>query len=418
MKIAMVSEHADPLADIAGPDCGGQNVHVAELSRALACRGHDVVVFTRRDCDGPDERRSESGYRVVRLPCGPPEPIPKDAIYQHLGEFTDALTTSLVAERPNVVHAHFWMSAVATELAAFPLRIPTVLTYHALGSVKRRHQGASDTSPSQRIAIERVVGRHANAIAATCTDEVAELHAMGISTHNVCVIPCGVNTIEFAHPGESQIEPWRRQRFRIVAVGRLVPRKGFDTVITALTDVPDTELVIVGGPATGSLDCDPEARRLIARAGQAGVSDRVRFTGAVPRGVMPAVMRSADVVTCTPWYEPFGIVPLEAMAAGVPVIVSAVGGMLDTVVPGITGERVPPRDPAALAAALQSLLSDPNLRKCYGRAGRRRVERHFDWARVARRTESLYRHVLTAEGTNDTINRVKACREAVFHGDL
>jgi glycosyltransferase involved in cell wall biosynthesis len=166
------------------------------------------------------------------------------------------------------------------------------------------------------------------------------------------------------------------------------------TVITALSrlDLPEVELVVAGGPA-GSFDDDPEVRRLRAEAERLGVADRVRLIGPVRREEIPGLLGSADVVVCTPWYEPFGIVPLEAMACGRPVIGSAVGGLLDTVVDGVTGIHVPPRDPDRLADVLRDLLADDERREVLGRAGAERVARNYTWAKVAADTEQVYQRI-------------------------
>jgi glycosyltransferase involved in cell wall biosynthesis len=186
----------------------------------------------------------------------------------------------------------------------------------------------------------------------------------------------------------------RGARPRVLCVGRLVPRKGVDTVIRALAAIPDAELVIAGGPGVDGLAADPEAQRLARLAERCGVADRVRLVGAVPRPNMPALLRSADAVVCTPWYEPFGIVPLEAMACGVPVVASAVGGFLDTVVDGATGILVPPRRPDRLAAALRGLLAEPFWRQAYGTAGVERARSRYSWDRVAADTLAEYADVL------------------------
>src|SRR5690606_9629838 len=151
------------------------------------------------------------------------------------------------------------------------------------------------------------------------------------------------------------IDPRRPGWHRVVVVSRLVPRKGIDDVIRALAEVARTELIVAGGPAAEGLPHDPEVRRLRAVAEEAGVGDRVFFRGRLGRAAVAALLRSADVVASTPWYEPFGIVPLEAMACGAPVVATAVGGLIDTVVDGSTGLHVPPRDPAAIAQALSWL---------------------------------------------------------------
>jgi D-inositol-3-phosphate glycosyltransferase len=381
LKIAMISEHASPLAHLGGVDAGGQNVAVAELSAALAQRGHDVVVYTRRDDPHLPERvETEEGFAVVHVPAGPAEHVPKDGLLQHMKCFGDALIRSWDGWRPDVAHAHFWMSGLATLRAARACDVPAVQTFHALGVVKRRHQGVDDTSPDDRIRLETIIARDVDWVAATCSDELEELVRMGRPRADVSVIPCGVDTDGFAPRGPASS---KGHRHRIVAVGRLVPRKGFETMIEAMRYLPDAELVIVGGPDKSQLDSDGEAIRLQRLAARLGLADRVHLYGCVLREEMPMLLRSADVVAATPWYEPFGIVPLEAMACGVPVVASAVGGMLDTVVDGVTGRLVPPRDPRALADAIGPILWQPNVGREFGRAGRRRVCEHYTWGRVA-----------------------------------
>ena len=170
MKISMVSEHASPLAALGEVDAGGQNVHVAELSTGLAKAGHEVTVYTRRDNPGqPEELTMPGGYRVVHVPAGPAHHVPKDELLPYMGEFTRFLRERWELDRPDVVHAHFWMSGLAALMAARPVEIPVVQTFHALGVVKRRYQGAHDTSPSERIGLERLIGRHAARIAARPT---------------------------------------------------------------------------------------------------------------------------------------------------------------------------------------------------------------------------------------------------------
>jgi glycosyltransferase involved in cell wall biosynthesis len=311
-----------------------------------------------------------------------------------MGEFAAFLADQWRADQPDLVHAHFWMSGLASVLAARDLDLPVVQTYHALGVVKRRYQGAQDTSPPERVSIERMVGRRVSGVAATCTDEVFELVRMGVRRTDIAVVPCGVDPYQFEPTGERAP---RNGRSRIVSVGRLVPRKGFDTLISALRSLPDAELVIAGGPTAGRLKDDAEAIRLQKHAERSGVASRVKFHGQVSHADMPALLRSADVVACVPWYEPFGIVPLEAMACSIPVVASAVGGLTDTVVEGVTGSLVPPRDPAALARALRTLLSDAALRDAYGVAGCDRVHARYTWDHVGLDTERLYRRVGAVE---------------------
>jgi D-inositol-3-phosphate glycosyltransferase len=206
-------------------------------------------------------------------------------------------------------------------------------------------------------------------------------------------VPCGVNLDMFTPEGPRAP---RGDRHRIVSVGRFVPRKGFDVVVRALPAIPDTELVIVGGPDKAHLDSDPEARRLRELAAELGVADRVHLHGSVAREDMPAILRSADVVACTPWYEPFGIVPLEAMACSVPVVASAVGGMIDTVVHDVTGRLVKPKSHTEVADAINALMRDDFLRQSLGAAGRDRAKARYSWDRIAADTLRIYDRLVPA----------------------
>jgi D-inositol-3-phosphate glycosyltransferase len=390
MRVAMVSEHASPLAVLGGEDAGGQNVHVAALAQALAARGHAVDVYTRRDDPSLPERVPLSrGVDVVHVTAGPPREIPKDALAEHMPELGRRLRDRWEAglRTPDVVHAHFWMSGTAAAAACGPLGIPLAQTFHALGVVKRRFQGAADTSPPDRIAVETALLGTVDAVVATCRDEVHELLELGAPAEKLHVVPCGVDVRRFRPRGPAVPRTAAR---RMLATGRLVPRKGLMTAVEALPSVPDTELVVVGGPAAADVAADPHGSALLERARELGVGDRLRLLGRVPHDRLPALYRSADVVVAVPRYEPFGIVPLEAMACGVPVLASAVGGMLDTVEDGVTGLHVPPGDPAALAAAARRLLADDRLRAAMGRAGVRRVARDYTWERVAAETDAVY----------------------------
>ncbi|SEP21631.1 glycosyltransferase [Trujillonella endophytica] len=409
MRISLVSEHASPLAAIGGVDAGGQNVHVAALAAGLAARGHDVTVHTRRDDVAlPDEVVTQDGYRVRHVAAGPPENLPKDDLLRHMPDFASALRRQWSAARPDLVHAHFWMSGLAAVAAAGD--VPVLQTFHALGSVKRRHQGAADTSPPQRVQLERALCRTVRHVVATCSDEVFELRRLGLSHERVTIVPCGVDTEVFSPQGP--VAPRTPGRQRLLVLGRLVERKGQDDAVRALAVVPGAELVVVGGPPRDELDRDPEVRRLRAVAAGAGVAERLRFTGAVARTDVPAWIRSADVVLAVPWYEPFGITPLEAMACGRPVVATAVGGLVDSVADGVTGDLVPPRDPVALGAVLAALLADDARRAAYGAAGVRRARSRYRWARVAADTEAVYGQVLgsPAVAENRVTRPVEAAR--------
>ena len=386
MRIALVSEHASPLAAPGHSD--GESVQVAELAAGLVRLGHDVTVYTRRDDpDCPTTVSSSDGYQVVHLAAGPARRLPRDELWPHMREFARELGDWFDLTRPDVAHAHFWLSAWATSRAASARHIPWFVSFHGLGVVQRRHQGDADTSPVVRQHVERTLVRNGEVIA-TCSEEMAELIALGGNPHRIAVLPCGVDLQRFTP--DPQPRPPSGHPFQILSVGRLAPHKGFDLAIRALTDVPGSELLIAGGPGGQDMDSDPEAGRLRGLAAELRVADRVRFLGPVRHEDMPALFGSADVVVCAPWYEPFGIVAVEAMACGVPVVATAVGGLLDTVADGVTGRHIAPGDAAALASAINALRTAPRRRSAYGRAARHLAESCYSSTWVAQRTAALY----------------------------
>ncbi|MGW5366269.1 glycosyltransferase [Actinopolymorpha pittospori] len=390
MRISIVSDHASPLAPLGAPDAGGQNVHVSDLARALGRLGHQVTVHTRRDSPDPAERVDVAdGVVVDHVPAGPPHPVGKDDFLPFMPDFGSHLAVQWATEPPDVVHAHFWLSGLAAMAAAAHRDIPVVQTFHALGTVKSRHQGPKDTSPPSRQTIEAALACEVDLVVASSSHEVVELRAMGMPTGRAVVVPSGVDGDAFGPEGPSAP---RNERARILSVGRLVERKGLDTVIRALVGVPGAELLIAGGPPASGLAEDPEVQRLTAIARAHDVADRVRFLGGVARAEVPALYRSADVVVSVPWYEPFGMVPIEAAACGVPSIVSSVGGHLDTVVDEVTGLLVPPRDPAGLARRLRRLLRDADLRARLGAAGTHQA-RAYTWESLARTMQTHYQEL-------------------------
>ncbi|SFO84615.1 glycosyltransferase [Amycolatopsis rubida] len=384
MKIAMVSEHAGPL--------DGNSEHVAALSAALAGCGHDVTVCTRRDSrSAPDEVTTAAGYRVRYLRAGPPCPVPSDELLPHLGEFASRLRGEWALRRPDVVHAHFWTACLAAALAANEHGIPVVQTFRTLGIVQRRCQGRAYPGPPDRIRLERMLGRRAHRVVAACSAEMSELVRQGVPRHRMTVVRSGVDLSPFRTDGTTA------ERFappRLLAVGRWAPRDGLDLAIAALPLVPGTELVIAGDPAAPALG--PEVRRLHGLAARLGVAGRVRLAGQVAREDLPVLMRSADAVVCTPWYESFGVAALEAMACGVPVVATAVGVLADAVVDDVTGRLVQPGSPEKLAACLRALLAEPAWLHSLGVAGRDRARVCYSWDRVAAETLQAYEHAVSA----------------------
>ena len=392
LRVAMVSEHASPLATLGGADAGGQNVHVAALGQALAAQGVEVTIHTRRDSPDLEDRVELAPNLVVdHVDAGPAAEVPKDDLLPYMSAFGEELTDRWRAQRPDVVHAHFWMSGLAALAAGGALDIPVIQTFHALGTVKRRQQGVKDTSPVERAKLEAGVARSVDWTIATCSDEVFELVRLGADRHRISVIPCGVDLEHFTPEGPAlERDPAVP---RVVTLCRLVERKGVGNAIEAIAELPGVELLIAGGPPADRLDSDPQARRLRRLAESLGVGDRVKLLGRVARPDIPPLLRSADVATCVPWYEPFGIVPLEAMACGVPVVASRVGGHIDTIVDGVSGVHVPARNPQRLAEALGGLLADPERRAELGAAAAYRARAGYGWPQVAQATSQVYGRV-------------------------
>ncbi len=419
-RIAFLSEHASPVALLGGADAGGQNVYIDEVSRNLARRGYAVDVFTRRpSIDAPEIIEWAPGVRVINLPAGPPQPRPKDELWPYMPEFCDAILRFMERDevRYDLIHGNFWMSGwVATELRQ-RLDIPVVQIFHATGKTKKRHQKKVDTSPGDRIKTELGIVREVDRLIAQCPAERTELiedyHA---DSRKVVIIPSAVNTKIFRPV--AQAEARRRigvaqEGKVIVYIGRMLPRKDIRNIVRALAllkrenkgegegaiHCAPTLLVVGGETVEPDPEATPEIGELQRLASQLGVAEQVRFIGKRQANELRYYYGASDVMVTTPWYEPFGLTPLEAMACGRPVIGSAVGGLPFTIKDGKTGLLVPPRDPAALAHALQYLLSQPERCIEMGKAARQRVEHEFTWTIVAMRTAALYETVL-AERTN------------------
>jgi glycosyltransferase involved in cell wall biosynthesis len=407
MRIALISEHASPLAACGSVDAGGQNVYVAQVAHGLARMGHSVDVFTRRD----DPRQAsvvdvEPGYRVLHVTAGPATHVPKEALLPHMAEFARRIERTCRHRAPyDVAHANFFMSGLAAMRLRAALGTPLVVTFHALGLVRREHQRESDTFPPARIAIETAVARAADRIVAECPQDRDDLVRLyGAPPERIVEVPCGFDRREFgpldrdATRARLGIAP---DEFVVLQLGRLVPRKGIDNVIRAIGRLRATHgiaarLLVVGGNGdTPDASHTPEIARLQAIASEAGVADRVVFTGRRDRAALRAYYCAADVFVTTPWYEPFGITPLEAMACGTPVIGAAVGGIKHTVVDGVTGFLVPPHAPDALAERLACLARNRALARAMGRAGMRRARSLFTWEQVAAALADAYRAALT-----------------------
>lgn len=407
IRVAMISEHASPMALLGGEDAGGQNVYVDELSRHLVPLGFEVDVFTRLESESAREvNQWADGVRVINVRAGPATYLKKDLLLEHMSEFRDNMLRFARDNnvRYDAIHAHFWMSGwVGCEISSI-WGVPLVQTFHALGVIKRIHQGKADTSPEERLSVERRIAREVDRVVATCPVEKEDLeHYYGCDPGKVTVIPCGVNTSIF-EPVDRAVARRELQLSEtdkvVVYVGRVLPRKGIDNVVEGVAELcrstaHQVVLVIVGGETDQAMpDNDQEMGRLAELARSLGIADRVRFTGRRAQSALKLYYSAADVCVTTPWYEPFGMVPLEAMACGTPVIAAAVGGLKFSVVDHVTGFLVPPKDPAALAEKLDLVLSNDEMRRRQGNRARKRVEQWFTWPKVAARIAAVYEELI------------------------
>jgi glycosyltransferase involved in cell wall biosynthesis len=403
LRIALISEHASPLVLAGGAEAGGQNVYVAHVARGLAAAGHQVDVLTRRDTPTlPPAVDVQRGMRVVHLDAGPASVVPREGLLPHMPAFTEAARRLLARSQPyDVLHANFFMSGWAGLALRHRFQVPLVTSFHGLGLVRRAHHGPADQFPADRIDIERTLAQESDRVIAACPqDELDLLRLYQADPDRITNVPCSVD-VEAFRPGD---RAQARQRlglpadaFVVLQLGRLVPRKGIDTVVQALAlvrqarpEVPALLQVVGGGSREPDEQLTPEIARLRQLAHSLGIGDRVHFSGQRQREELRDHFLAADVFVTTPWYEPFGIAALEAMACGTPVVGSAVGGVRYTVADGVTGFLVPPRDPQALAARLLHLQANPALAAAMGRAGVRRVRSQFTWKHVTERLVRVY----------------------------
>lgn len=405
-KIALISEHASPLAAIGSVDSGGQNIYVAHVASELARNGYVVDIFTR--ADAPEQKEVVSwlpNVNVIQVRAGPLCHVPKEKLLPYMKHFAREVEryARQQAVPYDLVHANFFMSGMVAQHLRRTLGIPFVITFHALGLVRRQAQGEADGFPDARFAIERQLMRDAQRVIAECPQDMVDMEALyGASHEKIEIVPCGFDPEEFPPltADTRQQLGFRQGDFVILQLGRMVPRKGVDNVIRALAvlekkyAVPARLLVVGGNSKAPDPIATPELGRLAALATSLGVAERVTFTGQRSREQLRFYYGAADVFCTTPWYEPFGITPVEAMACGLPVVGSAVGGIQTTVVDGKTGYLVPPNDPEALAERLAFLYRHPWLAQRLGQAGMERAWQHFTWRSVAAQLAAVYERAI------------------------
>jgi len=406
-RIAFISDHASPVGILGGVDSGGQNVYVGQLAKNLAALGYEVDIFTRRDSERlPEIAEWVNGIRIIHVPAGPPDYIPKEQLLPFMGDFANYVLQFFKCQRKgyDLVHPNFWMSGLVACEIKRQLGIPFVVTFHALGRVRRQHQKDADKFPNERFDIEDRIAAEADRIIAECPqDEEDLIRLYNADPAKVTIVPCGFDPTEIwpiSKPLARFALGLAPEERVILQLGRLVPRKGIDTAIRGFARLVkdhgiEARMQIVGGESEEPDPAiTPEIGRLRAIAEEEGVAEQVTFVGRRGRESLKYYYSAADIFVTTPWYEPFGITPVESMACGTPVVGSNVGGIKFTVRDGETGYLVAPKDPDALAERLAHLYEHPKLMSVLSRQAIRRANDLFTWHWVASSMAAVYEEVL------------------------
>jgi D-inositol-3-phosphate glycosyltransferase len=388
-SVAVLSMHTSPLVQPGTGDSGGMNVYVRELSASLAQAGVDVRVYVRTWADGLAERVSvEPGFEVVHVPAGPVD-LAKEALPAVVGEFADGVAEDLRGTDVDVLHANYWLSAVAAHDLKHRLDLPLVATFHTLARVKAE---AGDAEPVARAAAEAQVIGCCDAICASNPVEAQQLvDFYAAPSDRIETVPPGVDHAFFS-PGDrngARAALGLDDRPTLLFVGRIQPLKGLTVAVRALALLPDrrSRLLVVGGPS--GVDGGAEWERVRPLVAELGLRDRVEFMPPQAHHRLSTFYRAADVVLVPSRSESFGLVALEAAACGVPVVAAAVGGLRTLVRHDETGFLVDGRDPAAFAARVEELAAHPRRAVAMGDAAAEEARR-YAWSTTAGRLRRLY----------------------------
>lgn len=404
-RIGMLSVHTSPLAPLGTRDAGGMNLYVRELARHLARLGHTIDIYTRRtDPDGPDVIVDVPGVNVIHITAGPPATIPKSDLFDLTGEFADGMLAHMGRHglRYDVLHAHYWLSGCVADLIRAETGTPFVQMFHTTAFHKNAANAASHRESDLREHIENRLIDLADAVIAGNPDERDDLEQRRTSRDGmVCMVPLGVDTARFT-PGDMAAA---RAETGLPAggtlalfVGRIDPIKGIDVLIEALarathgTGAADLRLVLVGGELDASGGPAGELAETVAEIERLGIADRVLVLGSRPQQEIATLYQAVDFVVIPSRYESFGLVAIEAMASGTPVIASRAGGLPYSVRDGVGGLLVPPANAVALTDALLELTRDPERRARLAARARGEAER-FSWEKVAIAMGGVYRSV-------------------------
>ena len=412
-RVAMLSVHTCPLALLGGKKTGGMNVYVRDFARELGCFGIQVDVFTRSqdDCQPRIKHELGPGGRVIHVPAGPEKPIAVAEMDQYLDEFTDGVLAFAEAEgiEYDLIHSHYWLSGlVAEQLQQVWHNTPIVHMFHTLGHMKNLiAQDDRERAPQARLDGEAHVIQVADRIiAATPAEEQQLLDYYAADPAKIRVLPPGVDLGRF-QPIDKQAAKAKVGipcgNANILFVGRIEPLKGVDTLLRAMSilqarhpaAIADTCLAIIGGDPWND-DPSTEMGRLQQLRTDLGINNLVTFLGAKDQDILPYYYAAAEMVVMPSHYESFGMVALEAMAMGTPVIASEVGGLAHLVQPGVNGFHVPVHDPEALAARILDLLTNDALRQQLGQQART-YAKQYSWESIAAQMIDIYREVVTAQ---------------------
>lgn len=415
MRIAMLSYHTCPLATLGGKDTGGMNVYVRDLTRELGRQGIHVDVFTRSQDEHVPHIVHELGYgnRVVHIPAGPEEPKSKSDIAKYIPEFAEEIK-KFAEEKGvtyDVIHSHYWMSGLAAEALSDAWGgTPIVHMFHTLGEMKNRVARSEDEKAGEdRLNGERQVLRRANRIIVATLAELTQLRFLyRADVRTLVVIPPGVDTSHFYSIPSDEAKQYiglKPENRMILFVGRIEPLKGVDTLIQAMSCLDQSltsasrpvHLAIIGGePNADPKDMSAEMTRLQKICDDLCMGGMVVFLGKRAQDTLPYYYSAAELLVMPSLYESFGMVALEAMACGTPVIASEVGGLGYLVQNGETGYTIPDSDPEVLCEKLSILLGDNELRE---KMGRRAAEyaRDYDWEKIALKLIDVYKEVAVLE---------------------
>lgn len=404
MKIALVAHHVSQPAQpqeqhCPDPACAELAAQLLGLGKALAQAGHRVVIYARQDRAGlPETVAIERRLTMRFIKAGPAKPLPACELPAHIGALAEGLSGYWRKSPPDIVHAFGWPGGLAALAATRDNAIPVVASLGSLAATERS-SGIPGPQYPGRARLEACVGRAAAALIATTGQEVSDLAKIGIPWAKVTLVPCGTDVATFGPEGPAAR---RAHRQRLVHLGGLTTDRRLDILVRAMPELPDTELVLAGGPSPGTVDADPAAKRLGKLAASLGVADRVTCTGRLSDKELASLLRSADLIVSVAGHEPVGHDLVAAMACGVPVIAPSAGAYADAVEDGTSGLLVPPGRPELVARRARDLLAMPMRRTAFGIAAADRARSRYPWQRVAAEAVAVYeRHALAAQADSE-----------------